>query len=118
MLAVQTSSQAQLSNAATPKPLPNSSTLNVTNAGEVSPVPGTVTVLVSQENATIVAETTTVDIALLEEEEVETTTTSTTTTTPEPETTPMEEPLYDDLTFNATVEMMANIYISVFISLY
>jgi hypothetical protein len=62
-------------------------------------------VLVPQENLTIIAELTTEDPASLVEEEVEVTTTSTTTTTPEPDTTPMEEPIYDDLTFNATVEL-------------
>jgi hypothetical protein len=77
--------------------------LNTTIGG-----PNADAVLVSQENLTIIAELTTEDPASLVEEEVEVTTTST-TTTPEPDTTPMEEPIYDDLTFNATVELKSKI---------
>jgi len=94
------SGQTQISNDVTPKPPTNSTLLNGTVAG-----PSADAVLVPQENATIIAEATTEDLASVVEEEVEVTTTSTTTTTPEPDTTPMEEPIYDDLTFNETVEL-------------
>lgn len=100
-LAAQASRQAEVNTAAL-NSLPNSTTENQTNSGEKLLSPGDETVLQTNETNTMPS-TAVTDSAVVEEEEQETTTT-TITTTLEPETTPMEEPIYDDLTFNATVE--------------
>lgn len=56
--------------------------------------------------------TTTADPFLIPDEVEETTTTST-TTTPEPKTTPIDEPIYDDNALNATVDPLNNTQINV-----
>lgn len=103
-LATLESTQAQI-NGSAPKLEAAQATANETNAGAINPGLG-VAALDPQTN------TTTADPFLIPDEVEETTTTST-TTTPEPETTPIDEPIYDDIALNATVDPLNNTQINV-----